>query len=244
MNREKTIRLLCWTALEGWGISLFAGELPRVVCPKRPAEVSAPTVDGKLEEPMWKLATTATLHDAATGEKPKRSTHIRLFWDETYLYFGFECEDNDPRAAMTQRDANLWEEEVVEMFLSPSGELHTYAELEVNPRNTLFDAIILNNGQRTQVLRDWNLEKIRHAVAFREEGWSVEVALPFDEFYTAAHVPPLIGETWRMNLYRIERSDPTLELTSWSRTFFYNFHNAQAFGILEFGGEPGTQQQH
>lgn len=243
MSREKAICLFYWIALEGWGVSLLAGELPRIVCPKRPAEVLAPTVDGKLDEPIWGLAATVMLHDAATGEKPKRSTRVRLFWDETHLYFGFDCEDNDPQphATMTQRDANLWEEEVVEMFLSPSGELHTYAELEVNPRNALFDAIILNNGKRIQILRDWNLENIHHAVAFREEGWSVEVALPFDEFYTASHVPPLAGETWRMNLYRVERSDPTPELTSWSRTFLYNFHNAKAFGILEFGGEPGTQ---
>jgi hypothetical protein len=162
---------------------------------------------------------------------------VRLLWDDAHLYFGFDCDDPSPHATMTQPDANLWEEEVVEMFLSPTGELHTYAELEINPLNTLFDAMILNNGKRTQVLRDWQVENIQHAVALREGGWSVEVALPFEAFYTAPHVPPHLGETWRMNLYRIERSEPSgPELTAWSRTFTYNYHNAAAFGVLQFGG--------
>jgi hypothetical protein len=195
---------------------------------------------------MWASAIVVELRDAATGEQPSRATRVYLLWDDANLYFGFDCDDDDPKpnATMTQRDANLWEEEVVEMFLSPTGELHTYAELEVNPLNTLFDAIILNNGKRTQVLRDWNMETIRHAVAFRSEGWSVEVVLPFAEFFTAPHTPPRVGDTWRMNLYRIERSDSNKpELTSWSRTFTYNFHNSEAFGILPFGETPGTQSR-
>lgn len=235
-----TVAALCGASGVG------ASELPRVVCPKRPANAAPPTVDGRLDDDAWASAVVVQLRDAATGEEPRRATSVRLLWDDTSLFFGFNCDDDDPKpnATMNQRDANLWEEEVVEMFLSPTGELHTYAELEVNPLNTLFDAIILNNGKRTQVLRDWDMEKIRHAVSIRDDGWSVEIALPFDEFYTAPRVPPLVGDTWRMNLYRIERSDPQKpELTAWSRTFAYNFHNASAFGILEFGETPGTQSR-
>ena len=241
-------RWFCFALVGLFGASSVASatELLRVVCPKRPADLSPPTVDGRLDDDVWASAAVVKFHDAATGEEPRRATRVRLLWDDVNLYFGFDCDDDDPKpnAAMTNRDANLWEEEVVEMFLSPTGELHTYAELEVNPLNTLFDAMILNNGKRTQVLRDWDMEAIRHAVAFRSDGWSVEVALPFDEFYTAPHTPPRVGDTWRMNLYRIERSDPkNPELTSWSRTLVYNFHNSEAFGILQFGETPVTQSR-
>jgi hypothetical protein len=206
--------------------------------------VKPPVIDGLLNEDAWTAAVRVELRDTATGAVPQRPTTAHLLWDSNALYVAFDCQDDDPKpnATFTQRDANLWEEEVVEMFLSPTGELHTYAELEFNPLNTLFDAMILNNGRRTQVLRDWNMETIQHAVALRSDGWTVEVALPFEEFYTAPRRPPSVGDEWRMNLYRIERSNPKEpELTAWSPTVVRNFHNAQAFGILEFGDVPAPR---
>ncbi|MBM3213442.1 hypothetical protein FJZ36_00775 [Candidatus Poribacteria bacterium] len=220
--------------------SAATSELPVLVCPKLPAGTAPPTIDGRLDDPAWLLAERAELRLAATGETPRQPTTAGLTWDDEYLYVAFDCVDADtePNATMIRRDANLWEEEVVEVFLSPSGELHTYAELEVNPLNTLFDAMILNNGRRTQVLRDWNMERIRHAVATTSTGWSVEMALPLDEFYTAPHAPPKVGDEWRMNLYRIDRSEPGApELSSWSQTLIPNFHNASRFGYLRFGDE-------
>ena len=141
---------------------------------------------------------------------------------------------------MTVRDTNLWEEEVVEVFIDADDDQHSYIELEINPRNTLFDAFVLNRNKKHWLMRDWTMEGIEHAVAFDEDGWTVEMRLPMREFSEAPHLPPEIGDVWRVNLYRIDRSDdPTRpEMTSWSPIGRYDFHESSAFGRLRFVASP------
>jgi hypothetical protein len=52
----------------------------------------------------------------------------------------FRCLDTDIWGTYERRDDPLYEEEVVEAFLCPTGDLRHYYEFEVNPRNVVFDA--------------------------------------------------------------------------------------------------------
>ncbi|MAF09339.1 hypothetical protein CMK11_02715, partial [Candidatus Poribacteria bacterium] len=62
------------------------------------------------------------------------------------------------------------------------------------------------------------------------------------EFGEAQQLPPQVGDVWRANFYRIDRSEPVdrPEMTSWSTIGTHNFHDSAAFGYIEFGGVPGA----
>jgi hypothetical protein len=68
--------------------------------------------------------------------------------------------------------------------------------------------------------------------------WTVEMAIPLADFKGAAHVPPKIGDTWRVQFYRIERGSKLAqpEFSGWSPTD--TFHRPTQFGTLTFAGSP------
>ncbi|MBT3271165.1 carbohydrate-binding family 9-like protein [Candidatus Poribacteria bacterium] len=230
------------TAIVVWLGVCFASvaEPARLVIPNLPAGGPIIEIDGDLSDGGWTNAVTASLADAATGDAPIRATELSLTWDWEYLYVAFVCHDDGPtNARLTVRDANLWEEEVVEVFIDADDDQKTYIELEWNPLNTLFDAFVINSGKHW-LLRDWTMAGIQHAVGAVEDGWVVEIAMPMTEFGEAQQLPPQVGDVWRANFYRIDRSEPVdrPEMTSWSTIGTHNFHDSGAFGYIEFGGVP------
>ena len=213
-------------------------EPSRIVVPSLPLGGAIIEIDGDLSDGGWALGVTTRLTDAASGADPVRATTLQLAWDFEYLYLAFTCQDEGPtNARLTVRDANLWEEEVVEVFIDADDDQRTYYELEFNPLNTLFDAFVINHDKHW-LLRDWTMAGIQHAVGHSEGGWVVEMALPMAEFGEAAQLPPEVGDVWRANFYRIDRSDAVegREMTAWSTIGRYNFHDSGAFGYIEFGG--------
>ena len=167
------------------------------------------------------------------------------------------CYDQDIWGTIRERDGNIYNEEVVEVFLDPDCDLRTYIELEVSPLNTLFDAFVVNgksHGQGMHVLRDWDSETLQHAVSVDgaakmtapadrgaststpDTSWSCEIAIPFKDLLTAPNIPPKVGDVWRMNLYRIDRgkTEAEDEYTAWSPTQKIDYHRPQHFGSLRF----------
>ena len=229
-------------------------ELPQYDCVRIDGEI---TIDGTLADAAWGSADVIELITTDTGEKPRQSTEVRLLWNSEYLYVGFLCYDQDIWGTIYERDGNIYNEEVVEVFLDPDGDLRTYIELEVSPLNTLFDAFVVNgksHGQGMHVLRDWDSETLQHAVSVDgtaktsppadrgssisppDTSWSCEIAVPFKDLLTAPNIPPKSGDVWRMNLYRIDRGQTEAEdeYTAWSPTQKIDYHRPQHFGALQF----------
>lgn len=165
-------------------------------------------IDGVLDEPAWALSPRVgelrLIH--APDRRPAFPTEAALTWDQRLLYVGFACTDPAPWARHEARDARLWEEEVVEVFLDPDGDGRNYAELEVSPRNVVVDLLIAAPGAAGPGARRWNVEGLQTAVTRHVEGWIVEIAIPWaalgDAGVTSA---PRVGDQWRVGLYRIER---------------------------------------
>ncbi len=228
------------TGLAAFALVADSGALgpARIVIPALPEPGPIIEIDGDLTDGGWALAVTADLNDAATGDAPERPTRLSLAWTPEYLFVAFACRDDGPtNARLTVRDANLWEEEVVEVFIDANDDQRTYYELEWNPLNTLFDAFVINHDKHW-LLRDWTMAGIQHAVKRGKDGWAVEIAMPMAEFGEAAQLPPSVGDVWRANFYRIDRSPSATgrEMTAWSTIGRYNFHASDAFGYIEFGG--------
>lgn len=176
------------------------------------------TIDGKIDESSWKNAAEAILTETNSGNAVPLKSTVKLLWDDEYLYVAFYCEDPDAWATLENFDDPLWGEEVVEVFIDPEDKEHTYYEFEVSPINTVVDLFILNAGQankgRFTGWKDWNMKGFKSGVYVEGDGknegtkdsyWTVEMAFPFNEIWTAANRPPKDGEMWRMNFYRIER---------------------------------------
>src|SRR5262249_38897213 len=139
----------------------------------------------------------------------------------------------------------LYEEEVVELFLCPTGELSRYFEIEISPRGTIFDAAIFSpEFHRRTMLVDtsWNAGGMRAAVAVSgtlenrsdvDLGWTAELALPFADLGLPG--PPSPGAAWRANFFRIERGRVE-EFSAWSPTHADppDFHLPTRFGELVF----------
>ncbi len=67
----------------------------------------------------------------ADGRAPARwQTRVELAWDEERFSVHFHCSDDDAWGTYTERDAPLWQQEVVELFLA-AGEAVPDAVLRV-----------------------------------------------------------------------------------------------------------------
>lgn len=175
-------------------------------------------VDGSLGEFAWQTAEQINGFERILNDYDQilRPTRAKMLWDDEYFYFGFACQDPDIWAIFTQEDDPMWSEEVVEVFIDPDGDGENYLELEVNPLNARVDLRILRVQPEWASSIDWDISGVKTAVQVQgtvndslseDAGWTVEIAIPWSAMADSIGGGglPLIGDTWRLNLYRIER---------------------------------------
>jgi len=182
----------------------------------------------------WSEATALTLRRAQDGRDPEYPTAVQLLDTGTHLLVRFDCDDADVWATHTRRDAPLWEEEVVEIFLAAGEEdPRTYFEIQVNPLGAIFDARVANpDGVRATMTVDagWDAAGLDARIHPTSRGWRADIAIPWAQMTEGE--PP---EVWRANFYRIERPrGRTAEFTGWSPTLADppDFHRPSLFGML------------
>jgi hypothetical protein len=214
--------------------------------------VERPVIDGRLDDQAWQQApaTEAFVRfDENRADGKTLTTTAKLAWDDQALYVAWECEDPDIWSTIAERDGNLWEGEVVEAYVDPDGNGKDYREFEISPLNTVIDLSIPQavGGQPQDVegARKWNATgwetavKVQGTLDDREDAdtrWTAEAAIPWANFAGAKRLPPRVGDIWRIQLFRIDRSEslPNPQFSAWSPTD--TFHNPSRFGRLFFGG--------
>ncbi len=217
----------------------------RIVVPRLRDEVK---IDGELDEPVWAQAALIQPFVQNDGSGAERQpTELRLWYDNVALYLGWRCQDSDIQPTMTNRDSNLYLEEVVECFLAPKNPTHYY-EFEWNARGAIFDAIIDARLDDKGIMRHvsgdrkYTAKGMKSAVKVKgrmnkssekDEFWQVEIRLPFADL---GQPTPKPREVWHANFYRINRTrGEPVEHLSWSPTLSPSFHQPSRFGLLEFG---------
>lgn len=207
-------------------------------------------IDGAISEKEWGGAPlVAGFTDALQPERStKQPTTAKLMWDDRYLYIAFDCADSDIWSTITKHDGPLCTEDVVEVFVDPEGQGRHYWEIEVSPRNVVTDLMIPRGGAQ-----GWSGNLLRYDVmgiltgvgvigtldnrADRDERWSVEMAIPWSDFAgRRVNVPPRDGDSWRLNLFRIDHPGPTeaeAQYLSWSKSPGV-FHEPRNFGVVTF----------
>jgi len=176
------------------------------------------------------------------------ATSFRALWSGEGLAVRFDVTDPSPWHTLTQRDARLWNEEVVELFLDVGATGRSYAEIEWNPANTVVDLWVDRPESRFD--KDWDAVGLESRVhprkdpAGRTTGWTAVAFLPWSSLAARAPagtgLPPKPGDRWRFNVFRIERpSGPAepekdVQYLPWSPTGQTSFHVPRAFREIEF----------
>ena len=78
--------------------------------------------------------------DMASGTPGLYDTRMAALWDETYLYVGFWVEEPFVEAHHTERDAIIFQENDVEVFIDGGD---CYYELEINALGTLYEVMFV-----------------------------------------------------------------------------------------------------
>ncbi len=222
-------------------IPVFAQEtVPTYVVPKTGAKM---IIDGELDA-AWQQSPVVELvfpWEQQTGAKQK--TTARMLWDDQNLYVFYECSDEDIVSLYTRRDDPTYRDDAVEIFINPrpSQEI-TYYGLEMNAGAVLYDYVAVM--PRTFYKR-FQLEGVQLAVKVtgtrnvrgdKDQGWTLELAIPLVNFETLA-AKPNTGDRWRVQLNRWDGVEPNRRLSMWVDPKVENSwpHVPSRFGWLQFG---------
>jgi Carbohydrate family 9 binding domain-like len=236
-----------------------SGSVPVLWVPRRQKDWAL-DIDGKLDDASWaRAATTGQLMNAGTGEPQVGANvtgSVRLIHDDEALYLAFEVYDENVRGGFDEAvpDPHLWLRDTVEVMIDPDGDGDNkdYYEIQVGPQNLVFDSRFDDYNQpRVEPNgpyghQDWT-SNVKSAVALHgtldddreDDGYTVEMAIPWSSLARAKRTPPTSADTWRMNFYVMENNAGA----AWSHILGQgNFHRASRFGRVHFAGR--TSRAH
>lgn len=201
---------------------MYFHENPRRIRAKYVA--TAPIIDGQFNDPAWLSADWQSSFELITGEgRAKVDTRIAACYDTKNLYVAFEAKDPFPeaiRASVTKRDGPVFYDDSVELFLDTKHNHSFYYHFAVNSLGTQYDSCSRKGPS-------WD-GKWTVGVTKAENGWNVEIAIPFKEI---AEAPPRPGEVWGINFNRTMLR--LGEFSGWSYTPG-TFHAPSFFGDIVF----------
>lgn len=140
--------------------------------------LTAPVIDGKLDESVWTIDQPLTVH---AGQGPSKESRFGLLWDNQYLYIGVKADDDN----LIHNGSGYWfEQDNINVFLDPAQ--HQSApfakdDMQIGfvyqPGTTTpefhFGAALNNHSGKDE-------KKILRAISQTGTGWSVETAIPWD----------------------------------------------------------------
>jgi len=225
-------------------------------------------IDGKLDDPAWVNAPwTEDFVDIEGTAKPKPRfrTRAKMLWDDQYLYVGAELEEPHVWATLTQHDSVIFVDPDFEVFIDPDGDTHEYYEFEINALNTSWDLFLpkpYKDGGKAD--NSWDIPGLKTAVHVngtindpgdRDEGWTVEIALPWKVLAEKANrpAPPNDGDQWRMGFSRVEWQittdggkyhkvpDTPEDNWIWSPQGVIDMHRPERWGFVQFTRKADAQ---
>jgi uncharacterized repeat protein (TIGR03806 family) len=219
-------------------------ELPLFECrwSARPIEI-----DGKGDEPAWQQAQLIDNFGLPwlkeDARRAKTTTKARLLWDRENLYFFADLEDHDLFADLTQHDDRTWLNDVFELFFRPDDSKPPYYEFQINAAGTMLDIFFQRKGVPFEKARSdgefhWKTAVVRRGTldnrTDRDEGWSVEGRIPWDDFSRTGG-RPAAGDVWRFALCRYDYTlNEKPETTTCAPLSQPSFHLLEDYARLKF----------
>ncbi|PWN05788.1 carbohydrate binding family 9 domain-containing protein [Rhodohalobacter mucosus] len=163
-------------------------------------------LDGLLTESFWKnvpAITNFTQQDPQEGGQPTQKTEIYVAYDESNLYIGAMLYDSSPDqilAYQKRRDQGLGADDRFMWILDTFNSGRNAYFFETNPAALRGDGL-LTVGQGRNLNKAWDgIWDVRTNIS--DEGWSVEVVIPF----RSLDFDPQ-NSTWGINFQRTVRRD-------------------------------------
>ena len=154
---------------------------PEAHVTKRPDDVPAPVIDGRLDDPLWERCVPIgelTQVVPVAGATPSERTEVRLAVDEDALYIALRCYDRDLpgiRDTQMRRDANLDPDDRVEFLIDTFDDDRNAYWFQIGPAGSKGDALLAGDGTRFN--KQWNGLWYGRA-RIDAEGWTAELAIP------------------------------------------------------------------
>jgi hypothetical protein len=177
-------------------------------------------------------------------------------------------EEPDVWSTLKERDSVIFHDNDFEVFIDPDGDTHAYYELEVNAFATPWDLLLVKPYRDGgPAIHAWDIADLQVGVRVRgtlnkpgdrDEGWTVEIAMPWKILKEAApgHKAPGAGDYWRLNFSRVEwQVDATAQRYAkrlkpgtqeplpednwvWSPQGAIDMHMPERWGYVQFSSKP------
>jgi len=167
------------------------------------------TVDGRLDEPVWKtidplIDFTQTSPDL--GKPISERTEALIFYDDDNLYVGFRCYDSEPKKIVRRMGPHdsSGNSDSVSLFIDPFHDMRTGYYFSVSAGSVQFDALSSEDNSSSDDspfsrIHDSTWDGIWQSAARLEEwGWSAEFVIPFK----SVRLPRASTQVWGLNLRR------------------------------------------
>jgi hypothetical protein len=168
-------------------------------------------IDGVLGTDEWQDAARADAfiqYEPNRGDPSNLITVVMVLYDEEHLYVAFEAHDDEPlMGQMTQRDAQLWNDDSVQIYLDTFHDGRSGYFFMANVLGTQLDGRLAEDGTSND--DTWDAPWVS-ATRLTDFGYTVEVAIPL----SALQYPAGEDTTWGINFARSRRR--TLERSYWS----------------------------
>lgn len=187
----------------------------------------AVAVDPAMKDPAWQKCAEMVLGDVGSAIPDKETTAVaRVLFGPKHFYVAVTCKDDTDalKATVTERDGNVWNDDCVELFVSPDLINEGYFHFVFNAKGAVFDERCKGGEQD----KSFNAKVEAKAAIDKGKGWTVVAAIPLADLGAWA------GEdmVWRLNVTRTvsARGKAASKDTSWSTLGSANFHQPEAFG--------------
>jgi hypothetical protein len=172
------------------------------------------------------------------SEGGKYTTDLKVLYSDTGIYCLFRCQDKKITATLKEDFADLYREDVVEVFFWTDESVPVYFEYELSPLNYELAIVVPNYKGNFFGWRPWHYEGERltrhetHIAEGDDKTWTAEMFIPYALLKPIIPGPPKKGDRWRANFYRIDY-DTGRSHWSWKPTR-KNFHDYESFGTIVF----------
>jgi len=170
------------------------------------------------------------------------NTRVKVLYSGSGIYFLFNCGDKKLTSTIRENNLNLWEEDVVEVFLWTDEKFPVYFEYELSPYNFELPIMVPNNNGKFLGWLPWHYDgdrKTQHATSVMKangkdiSAWVAEFYIPYKLLAPLSNVPPEPGTKWRANLYRIDHDKGGEVPFVWQKVTG-TFHEYKKFGTFIF----------
>ena len=176
------------------------------------------TLDGKLEEQIWKDASKIsnfTQTEPNLGKQASEKTEISIAYSSSALFIAVWCYQSSTTkisAKSLQRDFDFESEDNFRVAISPFNDGRRGYEFVINPNGARNDLLVSASDDASS---DWN-GVWDAATTINDEGWFAEIEIP----YNTLKFKNSKQQIWAINFeHNIRNKNETDRWQSWSRDF-------------------------